>query len=169
MYRESRAKKKYLAWKLMRILHNQASLPWLCVGDFNEVLLAKEKEGGREKDKTCMDKFKEALDFCGLEDLGFEGDKFTWRNNNHRWENYIQERFDRAVANEGWRNRFEDYRVVNGDQRHSDHMPIIIYMEKGERRRPREGGHQGKGGSHAFKFEARWLKEENCDKLVKEA
>ncbi|KAE8790954.1 hypothetical protein D1007_34768 [Hordeum vulgare] len=123
MYGEPRVEKKYLTWMLMKILHNQASLPWLCARDFNEVLLAEEKEGGREKDQACMEKFKEDLEFFGLEDLGFEGDKFTSWNNNHRWENYIQEHLDRVVVNEVWRNRFEDFRVVNGDQRHSDHMP----------------------------------------------
>lgn len=43
-----------------------------------------------------MDQFKEALEFCSLTDLGFEGDVFTWRNNNHNCEGYIRERLDRA-------------------------------------------------------------------------
>ncbi|XP_073362313.1 uncharacterized protein [Aegilops tauschii subsp. strangulata] len=170
MYGEPRAEKKYLTWKLLRILHNEASLPWLCLGDFNEVLFANEKEEGNEKSQACMERFREALDFCGLEDLGFEGDKFTWRNNNHRWENYIQQRLDRAVANEGWRSGFGSFRVVNGDPRHSDHRPIIITMEEAGGERSREEEARGKGcGRHNFKFEARWLEEQQCDQLVKEA
>lgn len=41
------------------------------LGDFNEVLFGHEKEGGRPKSQTCMDKFREALELCGLSDLGF--------------------------------------------------------------------------------------------------
>lgn len=117
-----------------------------------------------------MDKFQEALDYCRLEDLSFEGDKFTWWNNNHRWENYIQQRLDMGVANEGWRNWFGRFRVVNGDQRHSNHGPIIITMEEAGGESIREEGARGKGcGRHNFKFEARWLEEQQCDQLVKEA
>jgi hypothetical protein len=29
--------------------------------------------------QVCTDKFCDALNFCELEDLGFEGDMFTWR------------------------------------------------------------------------------------------
>ncbi|KAK1677746.1 hypothetical protein QYE76_038594 [Lolium multiflorum] len=114
-----------------------------------------------------MDRFREALEFCKLEDLGCEGDKFTWRNNNHRWENYIQERLDRAAANEEWRSKFHVYRVVNGDHMHSDHRPVIVSFRD-------EGGRGGgedmmNRGRPNFKFEARWFEEEHCDKLVKEA
>lgn len=107
MYGEPRTEKKHLTWKLLRILHNQASLLWLCAGDLTEVLFAK---GRNEKTQACMGRFREALELCGLEDLGFEGDKFTWRNNNHRWENYIQQRLDRVITNEGWMNQFEGFK-----------------------------------------------------------
>ena len=30
---------------LLRTLHNQFNLPWLCIGDFNEILLADKKQG----------------------------------------------------------------------------------------------------------------------------
>jgi hypothetical protein len=151
----------------MRILHNQGTLPWVCIGDFNEILYGHEKEGGRPKAQACMEGFRETLVFCNLEDLGYEGDKFTWRNNNHMWEKYIQERLDRAVANEAWIDRFPDYRVVNGDHRHSDHRPVILSFGEaasGERDENRHGG-----GRPNFKFEAMWLEEENSDEVVKEA
>lgn len=55
-------------------------LPWLCAGDFNEILFHHEKEGGVPKNQACLDRFKEALEDCDLHDLGFAGDVFTWRN-----------------------------------------------------------------------------------------
>ena len=56
--------------------------PWMLAGDFNEILFAHEK-GGRQRNQWCMDKFRQVLEECGVEDVGYEGDKFTWRNNNH--------------------------------------------------------------------------------------
>ena len=34
-------------WDLIRGLHRQCSLHWLCGGDFNEILKSHEKSGGR--------------------------------------------------------------------------------------------------------------------------
>lgn len=45
-----------------------------------------------------MDRFREALEECGLSDLGFIGDPFTWRNNSHTCEHYIRDRLDRAIG-----------------------------------------------------------------------
>lgn len=53
------------------------------MGDFNEILLMGENEGGIPHPQTCMDKFQEALEDSALHDLGFEGDVSTRRNNSH--------------------------------------------------------------------------------------
>jgi hypothetical protein len=98
-----------------------------------------------------MDQFREALEYCQLRDLGYEGDTFTWRNHSHVAENYIRERLDRAVANDLWRSRFPGARVINGDPRHSHYRPLIITTE-----RVGAGCRRGAGG---FKFEASWPKE----------
>ena len=107
------------------------------MGDFNEILLAGEKQGGQPRSQGCMDRFREALEHCELADLGFEGDPFTWRNNNHSSDLYIRERLDRAVANKDWTSRFPLYHIINGEPRHSDHRPVIVDTDppSGERRR----------------------------------
>lgn len=113
-------------WETLRSLVSTPIKPWLMAGDFNEVLFSHEKQGGMQGSQQCMEKFRETLEVCGLEDLGYEGDMFTWRNNNFTEEGFIRERLDRAVANKAWRELFPLARVLNGDQRHSDHRPIII-------------------------------------------
>lgn len=85
-------------WTLLRILKNKYKKPWLCMGDFNEVLFSHGKEGGQPKSQICMEKFRRALDDCGLQDLGSAGDAFTWRNHHHKVAGYIRERLDRAVT-----------------------------------------------------------------------
>lgn len=90
-------------WKLLCTLKHQNDKPWLCAGDFNEILYSWEKEGGQPRAQSCMDKFKMALEGCELTDLGFKGDVFTWRNHNHDANKYVRERLDRAVASLTWR------------------------------------------------------------------
>lgn len=46
IYGESKMEEKDKTWKLLRTLKHQNNKPWLCAGDFNEVLFSWEKEGG---------------------------------------------------------------------------------------------------------------------------
>jgi hypothetical protein len=147
----------------MRTLHHQSDLPWMCVGDFNEILYSFEKQGGATKSQAQMDKFRDALDFCNLQDLGFEGDMFTWRNNSWHVEGYIRERLDRVVASPSWRIKFSDFKVKNGDPEHSNHRPVVLRVACGEK--PNWTGNKGLNK----RFEARWLLEEDCDSIVKNA
>lgn len=126
IYGEPKAEEKGKTWRLLRILNNLYTKPWLCLGDFNEILFDYEKEGGQPRPAGCMERFRNALADCNLDDLGFMGDIFTWRNHHHRAEGYIKERLNRAVGNVEWRRLFPLVRVVNGDPRHSDHRPIIV-------------------------------------------
>lgn len=45
-------------------------LPWLCFGDFNEILLPNEKIRGNSKEVRLMREFSEAIRECDLIDLG---------------------------------------------------------------------------------------------------
>ncbi|KAJ1296995.1 hypothetical protein BS78_01G344600 [Paspalum vaginatum] len=115
IYGEPRAEEKEKTWRLMRVLNNLYKKPWLCLGDFNEILFASEKEGGLPRADLCMERFRNTLEDCGPEDLGCEGDTFTWRNHHHEARSYIKERLDRAVACNEWRGMFPLVRVINGD------------------------------------------------------
>jgi hypothetical protein len=162
IYGESKSGEKDKTWKLLKTLHGHSSKSWLCVGDFNEVLFASEKQWGQVRSQACMDKFREALVFCELDDLGFSGDPFTWRNNSHIAATYIRERLDRAVASLEWRMHYPAYKVINGDPHHSDHRPILVLLE------PEPYIHMAEIISQP-KFEARWLEEEQCEDAVKNA
>jgi hypothetical protein len=126
IYGQPRQEMRKETWRLMRTLHHQSNLPWMCVGDFNEILYSFEKQGGVVKPQSHMDNFRDTLEFCNLQDLGFEGDMFTWRNNKGHAEDYIRERLDRAVASPAWRLHFTDFKVKNGDPEHSDHRLVVV-------------------------------------------
>uniref|UniRef100_A0A8R7PKG3 Endonuclease/exonuclease/phosphatase domain-containing protein n=1 Tax=Triticum urartu TaxID=4572 RepID=A0A8R7PKG3_TRIUA len=163
VYGESRAGKKENTWRLLRTLYGQSDLPWLCVGDFNEILFAGEKEGGPARAQGCMDAFRGCLEQCELEDLGFVGDPFTWRNNWQMVAGYTRERLDRAVANANWRCLFPLHKIINGDPRHSDHRPVIAELN-GQSKLMGDGK-----GPSGFRIEARWLQEEGCAEVVEGA
>ena len=77
IYGEPASKRRNVTWKLLSILNQQLTLPWLCAGDFNEIMYLHEKIGGPERPQSAMEKFRFALADCGLRDLGYTGDKFT--------------------------------------------------------------------------------------------
>ncbi|KAK3231837.1 hypothetical protein Dsin_003718 [Dipteronia sinensis] len=78
---------------------------WMCIGDFNEILLDSEKEGGADRKQVLMDNFRHTLDHCRLEDLGFSCRKFTY-SNKRKGLDHIQERIDRGVCCYRWNQLF---------------------------------------------------------------
>lgn len=55
-------------------------LPWLCFGDFNEILQLNEKIGKNDGRVSVINEFREVVKFCGLRDLGCKGHPSTWYN-----------------------------------------------------------------------------------------
>ncbi|KAL0413521.1 UNVERIFIED_CONTAM: hypothetical protein Sradi_1553800 [Sesamum radiatum] len=81
IYGEPDTTKRVEFWKLLVQLHSQSARPWLCAGDFNEILEHSEKEGGSTRAEWKIRNFRNCLTQCGLHDLGFQGSGFTWCNN----------------------------------------------------------------------------------------
>jgi exonuclease III len=73
LYGEPSWDHKDRTWAAMRSLKNNVSnsLPWLVIGNFNEVLYHYEKEGGRARSQRQLQHFHDALDDCELVDIGF--------------------------------------------------------------------------------------------------
>ncbi|XP_074315032.1 uncharacterized protein LOC141651208 [Silene latifolia] len=135
---------RHLSWQLLRILGRQSSLPWRCIGDYNEILYANEMKGG-QRPQWQMNNFREAVDDCGLVDIRFEGYGFTW-DNGQAGEDNRQSRIDRAMANSDWLDRFPYARLIHLSREWSDHSPIKLVMDR------REESVQGK---KRFRFEQR--------------
>lgn len=131
MYGESQGENKYKTWELLRDIHLQdpTNMPWLCAGDFNEILCHHEKEGAIQRAQGCLDRFREALEACDLHDLGFYGDVFTWKNKQTTGDSYIREHLDRAVVDVAWRSMFPMVQVKNAHPYHSDHWHVVTNME----------------------------------------
>jgi hypothetical protein len=152
-YGEPRWEDKYKTWDRIRDLHSQSNLPWALIGDFNEILYSFEKEGGNPRPKTYMQAFRDGLNDCNLEDMGYSGDIFTWRRGR------IREQLDRALVNEAWLTMHPDASLQHLDCMRSDHRPILL-----ETKQQLEVPIQGKNF-----FEAKWLKEESFRSVVEQA
>ncbi|GMI65482.1 hypothetical protein HRI_000217500 [Hibiscus trionum] len=93
-YRAPEERHRAAAWDLLRRLSAMNDLPWLVMGDFNEILYSFEKEGGLLRNERQMEGFRNALSDCSLEDLGYTGCWFTWEKGRMA-STTIRERLDR--------------------------------------------------------------------------
>lgn len=106
------------SWLLLRHLSHQFNLPWICIGDFNEILFADEKQGWLCRPERQMHGFRDALDYCNLRDLGFSSYPFTWCNKTLGNQN-VWILLDRRVASVEWILRFPSSWVHHLDAFHS--------------------------------------------------
>lgn len=83
-------------------------MPWLCGGDFIEILHSKEKRGGIPRNAGLMMDFKQVINDNNLEDLRWSGPQFTWSNKRYGLD-LIEERLDRFLCNSKWEKIFRRY------------------------------------------------------------
>uniref|UniRef100_A0A2N9IT87 RNase H type-1 domain-containing protein n=1 Tax=Fagus sylvatica TaxID=28930 RepID=A0A2N9IT87_FAGSY len=143
------------SWNLLKSLGNQFDLPWVCCGDFNELVESSEKVGGLVRPDWQMRQFREALSEAGLSSLPSSGPRFTWRGRRHG-VGWIKERLDRFVANGEWLALYPSLCCINVVSSASDHCPI--FMETN----PITQGFRRK----RFRFEAMWLTHAQCKDQV---
>lgn len=116
---------------------------------------ASEKRGRRAHPRHLLEGFADVVNECELIDLGFVGNEFTWERSRGT-ELWIQERLDRGLATQSWRNIFPHSEIQVLDVSTSDHLPLFLqlnkklYVPRGKR----------------FRFENMWIKEEECYNLV---
>lgn len=151
---------KHESWEYLRHLHSRDTLPWLCMGDYNEILSSNDIQGRHPRSLGRMEDFRSALLHCGLIDLGLIGNIFTWRNGRLGNE-FIQERLDRACATIEWRDMFPHSKVHHLQAAYFDHDPILIATQADSR----VCRHKRKPS----KFEEKWALHPDCENVIREA
>ncbi|OMO50810.1 reverse transcriptase [Corchorus capsularis] len=143
-------------WDSLIEFAGSVDVPWLVMGDFNDVLSSNEKLGGSVPNIGRCLSFSSMILTYGLIDLGFNGSSFTWVNKRKGLAR-VQERLDRALANSDWRLRFPDAIVQHLPRLHSDHCPILIRCEPvlamNRSQRP-------------FRFQGMWLSHEGFTAMI---
>lgn len=145
------------AWAMLRGLAARSSIPWCIIGDFNDLMAANEKRGRRNHPRSLLQGFSSTVYDCGLQDLGFQGEQFTWEKSRGT-DNWVQERLDRGLATQTWIDMFPDAVVKVIEMSTSDHLPLFldlnrkVYVQKRKR----------------FRFENIWIREKDCYNLINE-
>ncbi|KAA3490345.1 reverse transcriptase [Gossypium australe] len=158
-YGDPDARRHIESWNLLRSLSREQSLPWVVVGDFNEIANYFKKKGGRLRAERKMIEFRMALEDCNLNDLGYVGRWFTWERGKFATSN-IRERLDRGIATFDWIQLFSNYKVEHLGHSFSDHCPIFLdtisklHNDHVNHMRP-------------FRFEAKWSLDSSFENLVK--
>ena len=153
------ASKRHESWSLFRRLRRMYDLPWLVMGDLNEILADNEKVGRRHRNPQYMQAFRDVIDECKLRDIGFLSPKFTWCNRRHGRER-VRERLDHALCTEDWSALFPAVQVHHRVIASSDHMALVVqtlttHTTSHRYRRP-------------VRFEEHWTSLPECENIIME-
>ncbi|KAL0415809.1 UNVERIFIED_CONTAM: hypothetical protein Slati_3412800 [Sesamum latifolium] len=105
-----------------------------------------------------MRDIRKTLISCGLQDLGSEGNRYTWCNN-RTIPNIVREMLDRACATNSWLDRFRESWVENFEALHSDHSPIFLNSRQKNQATQRKM-------CKPRRFESLWVKYTNCERII---
>uniref|UniRef100_A0A2N9G1X1 DUF4283 domain-containing protein n=1 Tax=Fagus sylvatica TaxID=28930 RepID=A0A2N9G1X1_FAGSY len=136
------------------------NLPWLVLGDFNEITTLNEQWGRFDRNLAQMAPFHEALSNCFLQDLGYHGAAFTWSNRRNSGD-LVRVRLDRCVANASWCSLFPNALVHHVVVAASDHMGLLVSMD------PVQVPNNGRR-KKLFQFEHMWVREVGCEDAIQE-
>ena len=101
---------------------------WICAGDFNAILNSAGKLSLRPPNSVEIDAFRNVLDSCTFEDLGYRGYTYTW-SNKRPGDAITKLRLDRAVATMEWRAKFPITTFSHLPPHASDHLPILVHVK----------------------------------------
>jgi hypothetical protein len=146
------------SWALLKHLNSLDSLPWLCIGDFNEILATSEKSGGQDQSIRQILDFQETVNSCAFIDLGYQVARYTW-NNNRDDEANIQRRLDRALATLSWLDFIPMYTVTHCPSSISDHLALVIDIAPTARPRRRQKA--------VRRFEEKWATLSACEEVIR--
>ncbi|XP_019181382.1 PREDICTED: uncharacterized protein LOC109176404 [Ipomoea nil] len=145
------------SWELLKSLVGKSPLPWVVIGDFNDLLFQHEKRGTNPHPDNFLRGFSEAVDDCGLRQLPMRGYQFTWEKYSGT-DQWLEERLDKVLATMEWCDVHGGAGVENIITSNSDHSALFLDMNA----RKRGGGRIPR----RFRFEMAWLLDEGCREVV---
>jgi hypothetical protein len=125
VYGPSNISDRMAFWDSFAAIGESFEASWLCIGDFNSILMQAKKQGGRPVAGSSQCPFKRFIDNFGMIDLGFPRNPFTWSNNRQGLEN-IKERLDRGLASPSWIHLHSEFSLIHLSAHNSNHNPISL-------------------------------------------
>jgi hypothetical protein len=152
-------RRRCASWDFLRNLANNTSLPWCILGDFNDILDAREKRGGAIRPRWLINGFRHAVFDAGLTEVYMKGYPYTWFKSLGT-PRAVEVKLDRALANADWFRMFPNVMVENLVAPASDHYPLLLKKEESQRIWvPRQ----------SFKFENAWCVEPGIYDIVSDS
>lgn len=127
--------------------------PWLCVGDFNLIYEARDKNN-LNLNRRLMGQFRNTLDACELKEIVLHNRKYTWSNGQ---DNPTLVHLDRFFCNNDWDINYSTWGLQALSSSMSDHCPLFLCQQSTPPRKAK------------FKFECFWTKIPGFFEVVKEA
>ena len=129
------------------------NIPWMCIGDFNEVKENEEKDGVWRTGRK-INSFRDFINDCELMEVPYKGQLYTWFNK--KGNGLIRERLDRALVNLLWEETYPCSQVQNIPAVRSNHSLLIMNIEYHDKKAPRK-----------FKFEIVWAEMKECGEVIR--
>ncbi|XP_074277993.1 uncharacterized protein LOC141601599 [Silene latifolia] len=113
-------------WSDLKRIARYSHGPWAVGGDFNCVLSANERLGGKVSTSES-EPFQDCLDSCSLMDSQALGAYYTW-NNKQPPETKVYSRLDRFVVNQDWMQSFPNMVANFLPEGHFDHTSCLTQL-----------------------------------------
>ena len=123
VYASPKSAGRHALWYHLSNIAESMHDPWIMGGDFNSILYAAEKHGGSALSTGICPNFNSWFHANNIVDLQFSGPRYTWTRGN------LSKRLDRAMSNQEWILKFDNYSVTHLPQVESDHRPILVRFE----------------------------------------
>lgn len=147
VYASPNATSRELLWQYIEKCDGLDEVPWVIIGDFNQVLSTEESSTSTARGFNRMTRMNEVIQTRQLIDLGNSGPKYTWTNKRKDGA-LIRKRLDRAFCNMRWRILFSEAMVRTLPRTHGDHSPLLLNIQ---------GLAPPRRDKRPFRFEAAWL------------
>jgi hypothetical protein len=125
---------------------------WLILGDFNLIYQAEDKNNSN-LNRRLMASFKAVIDNLSLKEIGLNGRRFTWSNEQ---DNPTLTRIDRLFCTPDWELTFPTCFLHSLPSLMSDHTPLLLQGELEHRH------------NRTFRFENFWVKMDGFRDLVEQ-
>ena len=142
-------------WLDLSNLLNNHHGPWMFLGDFNSILGAHEKFGGRLPLRIACSDFINWTNVHSLVHLDTNGAKFTWTNKREGGA-LIKQRLDRTICNDSWLDHWSVVSCNTLIKCHSDHFPLLLTLHK----------HMPIDITPKFKFFTTWTAFDSCEDII---
>jgi len=139
VYAPNSQHERLVVWDQLRRIKAQFQLPWIIMGDFNEVLHIHERRGATELTQGIRD-FQSMVFDLQLIDMDI-GQSFTWIRRN------AASRIDHILVDQAWMAYFPLSKAYCKGRSYSDHFPLLLSTA------------QGKWGPSPFRTLDCWLEE----------